>query len=298
MEREGDNNNNNNENNNENNDDEYEFEFEEYEGEDNANESLIKIDELDVDDNNDNNVNDIINKNENANEVNDNKDENGNEIDNNDNIESKKDSINDEKLIEINKEEKKKVSKENDKASKIDSNDEDKQIDDHHEDSSKNPTIKKIIIQDNKTDLKKEYDGDFISNIDKISVNESEGGLAEVELDDVIHRLKCSDRNVSNQKVVINGTIGLNIEECEVKNQEEETVKSEISSNNSKDNHGSMIAETVESLSTTKGLNEIQEKNTLSYEFMDNSNIVDTLVQNVSISDYLNKDDNSTSSIK
>jgi len=102
-------------------------------------------------------------------------------------------------------------------------------VSDDNQDESKKENdengIKKIVIKDPQLDNLEEYDGEFISNIDKISVTESESAPG-VELDDVINRLKCSDRNVSNQKIVINGTIGLNIEECDVEKREEETVSS------------------------------------------------------------------------
>ncbi|ORX48635.1 hypothetical protein BCR36DRAFT_584197 [Piromyces finnis] len=97
----------------------------------------------------------------------------------------------------------------------------------------KHENLKKIVIKDNKENIKSEYSGNFISNIDQISVVESDI-VSEVELDDVINRLKCSDRNVSNQKIVINGTIGLNIEECGIPKIDEETVKSESSINDKK----------------------------------------------------------------
>ena len=113
--------------------------------------------------------------------------------------------------------------------------------------------------------MKKEYDGNLISNIDKMS-NEPETVVpeVEVELDDVIYRLKYSDRNVSNQKVVINGTIGLNIKECEnkkCKDKSENTKQNQIKSMESGESFSSLISEINKSMEKNKKNQDINNNN-------------------------------------
>jgi len=91
---------------------------------------------------------------------------------------------------------------------------------------------------------------------------------------------------------VINGTIGLNIEECEIHPQDEETVQSEFS--HSKENLNQM-AESIDNISLMNGLNGNDAKNKLSYEYMDNSNVIDNMMTKINISDYLGKSDNNNS---
>jgi len=279
-------------------DEDYEFEFEEYEGDDNGNESMIKIEEKNNKNDNDNEKDDENKKNTNEksdvikNDNNNNKNDDQISIKNN----SEKVRNDDSKSKELSFHDNIKTNNTKKKLSNNDDNNNQQEKEDIILENSKS-SLKKIVIDNNKTNIKDEYGGDFISNIDQISITESET-VPEVELDDVINRLKCSNRNVSNQKIVIKGTIGLNIEECGAQKIDEETVKSMSSLN---DNKNEMKDETVnEEESMNDNLNgknnkkinddDMKEESLLSYNYINNFDMIkNNVVQEVNISDYFDK---------